>query len=191
MPSPGARAPQAARERPAPRSGEHGARVVELDHLHGAVGGGVEAQTAQHALVEVPLDDLERPVFSLRVDVHGAGLGEPARELGVGGRGVVDLDRDERSVAPHAGDLSAIFARIISGISSIRSATAMPASASRAIFSEAVSSLPSTIVPAWPKLIPGISSMKRPAMNATIGRREWFAVTQRASSASMRPPGSV
>ncbi len=76
-------------------------------------------------------------------------------------------------------------------MSSIRSATVMPACASRAIFSEAVSSLPSTIVPAWPKLMPGISSMKRPAMNATIGRRESFSLTQRASSASMRPPGSV
>ena len=42
----------------------------------------------------------------------------------------------------------------------------------------AVSSLPSTIVPAWPKLMPGISSMNRPAMNATIGRRESFSVTQ-------------
>ena len=67
----------------------------------------------------------------------------------------------------------------------------IPASARRAIFSLAVSSLPSTIVPAWPKLMPGISSMKRPAMKATIGSRESFSVTQRASSASMRPPGSV
>ena len=42
----------------------------------------------------------------------------------------------------------------------------------RAIFSPVVSSLPSTIVPAWPKRMPFISSMKRPAMNATIGSRE-------------------
>ncbi len=76
-------------------------------------------------------------------------------------------------------------------MSSIRSATVMPACARRAIFSEAVSSLPSTIVPAWPKDMPGISSMKRPAMNATIGSRELCSVTHRASSASMRPPGSV
>src|SRR5438445_672933 len=48
----------------------------------------------------------------------------------------------------------------------------MPAAARRSIFSLAVSSLPSTIVPAWPKLIPGISSMKRPAMKATIGSRD-------------------
>ncbi|TMM15387.1 MAG: hypothetical protein E6F96_12985 [Actinobacteria bacterium] len=86
---------------------------------------------------------------------------------------------------------SAIFAPIISGMSSIRSATAMPAAPSRAIFSAAVSSRPSTIVPACPKLMPGISSMNRPAMNATIGRRESLSVTQRASCASMRPPGSL
>ena len=67
----------------------------------------------------------------------------------------------------------------------------MPASASRAIFSVAVSWMPSTIVPAWPKLMPGISSMKRPAMNATIGIVQPVSVTQRASSASIRPPGSV
>src|SRR5439155_465050 len=36
----------------------------------------------------------------------------------------------------------------------------------------------------------GVSSMKRPAMNATIGSRDSFSVTQCASSASMRPPGS-
>jgi hypothetical protein len=57
---------------------------------------------------------------------------------------------------------SAIFSLTISGMSSIRSATVIPASARRAIFSVAVSSLPSTIVPAWPKLMPGISSMNRP-----------------------------
>ena len=73
----------------------------------------------------------------------------------------------------------------------ISSATVMPAASRRAIFSVAVSSLPSTIVPAWPKLMPGISSMKRPAMNATIGSRELFSVTHLASSASIRPPGSV
>ena len=67
----------------------------------------------------------------------------------------------------------------------------MPASARRAIFSLAVSSLPSTIVPAWPKDMPGISSMKRPAMKATTGSRESLAVTQSDSWASMRPPGSV
>ena len=56
-------------------------------------------------------------------------------------------------------------------MSSIRSATVIPAASSLAIFSLAVSSLPSTIVPAWPKDMPGISSMKRPAMNATTGSR--------------------
>src|SRR4029079_19125853 len=124
-------------------------------------------------------------------DVDRAGLLELPTELGVAGDGVVDLDPDEQRVLPHAGLLSASLDFMISGISEISSATVIPASARRAIFSVAVSSLPSTIVPAWPKLMPGISSMKRPAMNATIGRRELFSLTQRASSASMRPPGSV
>ena len=90
-----------------------------------------------------------------------------------------------------AEEISAILLLMMCGMSEMSSATVMPASARRAIFSVAVSSLPSTIVPAWPKLIPGISSMKRPAMNATIGSRESLSATQRASSASMRPPGSV
>ena len=60
----------------------------------------------------------------------------------------------------------------------------------RRIFSDAVSCLPSTIVPAWPKRIPGIASMKRPAMNATIGSRELLAFTHSASCASIGPPGS-
>jgi len=76
-------------------------------------------------------------------------------------------------------------------MSSMRSATVIPAAARRAIFSDAVSSLPSTMVPAWPKDMPGISSMKRPAMKATTGRREWCSVTHSESWASMRPPGSV
>jgi hypothetical protein len=32
-------------------------------------------------------------------------------------------------------------------------------------------------VPACPKRMPGISSMKRPAMKATIGRRDFFSTT--------------
>ena len=78
-----------------------------------------------------------------------------------------------------------------SGIWEISSATVMPASRRRVIFSAAVSALPSTMVPAWPKLMPGISSMNLPAMKATMGRRELCSVTQAASWASMRPPGSV
>ena len=88
---------------------------------------------------------------------------------------------------------SAIFALTRSGISSIRSTTGMPAASRRAIFSVAVSSLPSTIVPACPKDMPCISSssMNLPAMKATIGRRELLSLTHCASWASMRPPGSV
>ena len=102
---------------------------------------------------------------------------------------VVDLDVDEQSAMQAT--FSPSFSLTRSGISSIRSATVIPASFRRSIFSAVVSALPSTIVPAWPKRMPGISSMKRPAMNATIGSRDLFSVTQRASSASMRPPGSV
>ena len=101
-----------------------------------------------------------------------------------------DLDVDEQA-RPSGGALARSPLSTSSGISAISSATVMPASARRAIFSAAVSALPSTIVPAWPKLMPGISSMKRPAMKATIGSRELFSVTQSASSASIRPPGSV
>ena len=42
-----------------------------------------------------------------------------------------------------------------------------------------------------PKRMPGISSMKRPAMKATIGRREPCSLTHWDSSTSIRPPGSV
>ena len=72
-------------DRPCARRGEHRVVVVELDDLHGAVGRGVEAQPAEHALVEVLLDELERAVGGLGVDVDRAGLGQLARELGVGG----------------------------------------------------------------------------------------------------------
>src|SRR5205807_5631819 len=121
-------------------------------------------------------------------DVDRADLFELLSQLGVGGDRWFDLDPDEQRGGQ---TLAPIFSLTISGITAISSATTIPASASRAIFSLAVSSLPSTIVPAWPKLMPGISSMKRPAMKATIGSREPDSVTQRASSASLRPPGSV
>ena len=70
------------------------------------------------------------------------------------------------------------------------SATAIPASRMRRILSAGESTFLSTTVPAWPKLMPGISSMKRPATNATIGSRLRFSFAQRASSASEDPPGS-
>ena len=72
----------------------------------------------------------------------------------------------------------------------MRSATAMPAASRRAILSAVVSARPSTIVPAWPKRMPGISSMKRPAMNATTGSREPCSAMCAASCASIGPPGS-
>src|SRR4051794_12619791 len=164
---------------------------VELVDLHRAVRRGVDAQRAEDALVDVAVDDLHAAV-GRGEDVDRAGLLELARELGIARHRVVDLDADERRVVAHqALTPCPIRSLTRSGIWLISSATTMPASARRAIFSVAVSSLPSTIVPAWPKLMPGISSMNRPAMNATIGRRESFSVTHLASSASMRPPGSV
>src|SRR5262249_28432463 len=130
-------------------------------------------------LVEVLLDQLERAVAGLRVDVDGAGFGQLLRQLGVGCGGVVDFDGDEQSVGPHAPLLSAILALTRSGISSIRCTTGLPAASSRAIFSVAESSWPSTIVPAWPNDMPCISSssMNLPAMKATIGRRELLSLT--------------
>src|SRR4029453_13665037 len=110
-------------------------------------------------------------------DVDRADFLELRGQLRVGGHRGVHLDVDEdpaqrpgHQVAPPRFSLTA------SGISSIRSTTRIPASSRRAIFSVAVSSLPSTIVPAWPKLIPFISSssMNLPAMKATIGGRRGF-----------------
>src|SRR3954452_23686438 len=161
---------------------------VELVDGHRPRRRGVDAQRAQDALVDVVVDDLHA-LAGRGEDVDRAGLLELLGQLAIALDGLVDLDPDERGVVPHA--FTPIRSLTRSGIWLISSATTMPASARRAIFSLAVSSLPSTIVPAWPKLMPGISSMKRPAMKATIGRCESFSVTHRASSASMRPPGSV
>src|SRR3954464_9664007 len=161
---------------------------VELVDGDGPGRRGVDAQRAEDALVDVVVDDLHA-LAGPGEDVDRARLLELLAELRVAGDRVVDLDADERGVVSHA--LTPIRSLTRSGIWLISSATTMPASARRAIFSVAVSSLPSTIVPAWPKLIPGISSMNRPAMKATIGRRDSFSVTHLASSASMRPPGSV
>src|SRR5436189_77651 len=170
------------------RAREQRAVVVDLDHPNRAVGRRVEAQPAEHALVEVLLDQAQRPVVLLAVDVDRADLGELLRHLGVGGDDVVDLDGDEQGVGPHAAAVrSASLAFTRPGISEISSATVIPASARRAIFSVAVSSLPSTIVPAWPNDIPGISSMNRPAMKATIGILESCSRTHPASGASIRP----
>src|SRR5215217_4537816 len=162
--------------------------VVELEDLHGAARRRLHAQLAQHALVQVLLDYLHVAAL-VGVDVDRAGVLELLSQVGVVLDRVVDRDVDEQST--HEVTTSPSFSLTRSGISEISSATVIPASFSRLIFSAAVSALPSTIVPACPNDMPGISSMNRPAMNATIGSRESFSVTQRASSASMRPPGSV
>src|SRR4051812_3426197 len=162
------------RVRPAPRASalERGA-VVQLLDLHRAGGRGLHAQLAKDALVEVLINHLDLAIF-VRVDVDGARIRELLRHLGVVANVVGDLDVDEQA-GHQAVTPSRSFTR--SGISAIDSATVIPASCSRWIFSAAVSALPSTIVPAWPKLMPGISSMKRPAMKAIIGSFESFSVT--------------
>src|SRR5205823_5779015 len=156
--------------------------------------GGLDAQVAEDALVEVLADDRDLAVL-VGEDVHRADFLELCSQLGIARDGVVDLDVDEGALELLGGHQT--FAPSLpltaSGISSIRSTTGIPAASRRAIFWVAESSAPSTIVPAWPKLMPCISSssMNRPAMNATIGRRESLASRQSTSSASMRPPGSV
>ena len=84
-----------------------------------------------------------------REDVDRADLGELGGDLRVGG----DLGVTSTSMkSARSSDALAPISRCTSpGMSSICSATEIPASARRAIFSVAVSSLPSTIVPAWPK----------------------------------------
>src|SRR4051812_13624971 len=155
------------------RSALEGCPVVELLHAHASRRRRLHAQLAEDALVQVLLDDVDLAGL-VGVDVDGARVREFLRHLGIACDLVRDLDVDEQSghqaVTPNRS-----FTR--SGISAIDSATVMPASCSRWIFSAAVSALPSTIVPAWPKLMPGISSMKRPAMKAMIGSFESFSVT--------------
>src|SRR5690606_12735139 len=142
--------------------------------------------------VDVLADDLDAALGRL-VDVHRAGLLELAGELDVAPHLVGDLDADEHVVDAQAQAATPRASLTRSGISSMRSTTGIPAASSRAIFSLAESSLPSTIVPAWPKLMPCISSssMNFPAMKATIGSREPVSSRQSTSSASIRPPGSV
>src|SRR5215475_3036748 len=107
-------------------SGEDGLVVVELEHPDRAVGGGVNAQPAQDALVDIALDDLHAGVAG-REDVDRADLGELRRERGVARHAVEDLDADEDPVLPHA--RAPIRSLISAGICEISSATTIPASA--------------------------------------------------------------
>src|SRR5262249_20553536 len=145
-----------------------------------------DAQVAQRALVQVLVDDLEPPARGDPEDVDRAHLDQLLGQHRVG--------RDRRRhpyIDEHARHRQCPFNRSLTsvGMSSMRSATEMPAAFMRSILSAVVSALPSTIVPACPKRIPGISSMKRPAMNATTGRRDRAARTRSDGSASIRPPG--
>ena len=63
------------------RSGLDSRAVVELEHLHRAGRGGLDAQLAEDALVEVLLDDLNVPV-RVGEDVDRADVLELLRELG-------------------------------------------------------------------------------------------------------------
>src|SRR5512139_33721 len=180
--------------------------VVELLDDHPARGGRLDTEVAEDALVEVLGDDHDVPLL-VRVDVDRADLLELRGDLGVVADLLGDLDVDEDTMhlpgVGHqtpplpfalAGSRAAPSRELTaSGISSIRSTTGIPADSRRALFSVAESSAPSTIVPAWPKLIPFISSssMNLPAMKATIGSAESFSSRQSTSSASIRPPGSV
>src|SRR5581483_3411312 len=161
----------------APSGSEHRVVVVALDHADRTRRRRLQAQLAQDALVEVLADDLD-PTLAGAVDVDGADIGELGGEAPIARNRWVHLDRDKQTIGrAHTAVPEPSRACTSEGISEISCATTIPASASRAIFLAAVSSLPSTIVPAWPKLIPGISSMKRPAMNATIGSRDSFSST--------------
>src|SRR4051794_29798293 len=71
--------------------------AVELVHLDRSRRGGLHAQRAEDALVDVVVDDLD-PVVAAREDRHGADLLELRRQVRVAGHGVVDLDADEDRV---------------------------------------------------------------------------------------------
>src|SRR5881394_887567 len=122
--------------------------LVQLDDPNRTVRGRVDAEVAEDALVEVLGDDFDAGV-GRGEDVDGADFFELLGELGVGGDRGVDLDVDEDLVQRLGHQTAApSFSLTASGISSIRSTTRMPAASRRAIFSVAVSSTPSTMVPA-------------------------------------------
>src|SRR4051812_22077577 len=85
-------------------SGESGLVVVQLEDLDRAGRGRVDAEAAQHALVEVALHDVDAAVL-VGVDVDRADLGQLGRDRCVADDLVVDLDADEGGVLPHADTL--------------------------------------------------------------------------------------
>src|SRR5436190_22291220 len=90
--------------------------VVQLAHAQRAGWGGLHAELAEDALVEVLLHDLYASL-GRGVDVHRAGILELLRHLRVPADRVVDLDVDE--LAGHQAATFPIFSRIRSGISEI------------------------------------------------------------------------
>src|SRR5262245_4018465 len=73
--------------------------LVELHHLHRARRGGGEAEVAEHALVEILLDDAQPARLRLE-DPDRADLGETLRRLRVGGDLRVDPHVDEHPGHP-------------------------------------------------------------------------------------------
>ena len=59
--------------------------LVELENSHAARGCGLDAKIAQHAFVEVLLNDARSPIFVLGEDVDGADLHQLLGERRVGG----------------------------------------------------------------------------------------------------------
>src|SRR3954468_15092598 len=100
--------------------GQRGLVVVQLQDLDLLGRGRVDAQAAEHALVDVALDDLDLAV-GVAVDVDRADLAELGGDGRVRDDLVGDFDPDERSVDSHAALLSASLAFMISGISEISS----------------------------------------------------------------------
>src|SRR5258707_139182 len=128
-----------------------GLLLVELDDANGAVGGGVYAEVAEDALIEVLGDDLHSGV-GCGENVDGADFFEPLGELGVAGDRGVHLDVDE-DLVQRLGHQTATssFCLTASGISSIRSTTPMPAASRRAVISGAAASSPCTTVSSGPQ----------------------------------------
>ena len=154
---------------------------------------GVEAQTAEHALVEVLLDDLERAAGVLGEDVDGARLGRASRRAPASAAAASSTSTAMKMpsfLMPGAplgdlgpDDLGDVLDPLGDGDAGLRQARDLLGGRVLLAFDDRAG-----VAEAHAR---HLCLMKRPAMKATIGRRELCSVTQRASSASMRPPGSV
>src|SRR5437763_16961098 len=75
----------------APSGSQHRVAVVALDHADRPLRRGLQAQLAEHALVEVLRDDLD-PLLAGVVDVDGADVGELGGDVAIARDRWVDLD---------------------------------------------------------------------------------------------------